>query len=91
LAQLVQLNPVAGLQEKVFAPAAVSVVLPPAQIALLPETVTVGFALMVTRTLALNEQPLAPVPVTVYSVFEVGDAVGEAQVAQDRLEAGDHK
>jgi hypothetical protein len=40
-------------------------VLSPAQSVSLPETLTVGFALMETVTLAVSEQPFAPVPVTV--------------------------
>jgi hypothetical protein len=64
-AQVVQLRPVAGVHENEFAPAAVSTVLPPSQMALEPEIVIVGFALMLTVTLAFIEQPFAAVPVTV--------------------------
>ena len=90
LAQLVQLKPVDGVQENVFAPDAVSVVFAPAQMALLPDMLTVGLALMETVTLAFEVQPLAPVPVTVYKVFEAGDAVGDVQAVQERPVGGVH-
>ncbi len=58
-------NPVAGLQLKVFAPDAVRVVLPPAHIAAVPVTVTVGTAFTATVTVEESIQPAALVPFTV--------------------------
>jgi hypothetical protein len=65
LAQFEQLRPVEGLHEYVVAPFAVSVVVPPAQTAIVPVTVTVGCVLTVTMAVAVALQPKADVPVTV--------------------------
>ena len=83
-------KPVAGLQENVLAPDAISVVLPPVQIALLPAIVTTGTPFTATVTDDVSVHPLAPVPVTVYVVVAVGVATGEAQVAQESVAAGAH-
>jgi hypothetical protein len=91
VAPVVPDNPVAGLQEKAFAPDAFSTVLPPAQIALLPATVTTGTPLTATVTEDVSVHPLLPVPVTVYIVVAVGVATGEAQAAQERVAAGAHE
>jgi hypothetical protein len=73
---VVLLNPVAGAQLYVFALLlALSVVLPPLQIVTFDPAVTVGGALTVTVTLALEEHP-ALVTVTVYVVVTVGLADG---------------
>lgn len=63
-APVVAERPVAGLQENEFAPAALSVVLPPAQIDGLPLTVITGVCVTLTVTEAVALQP-AEVPVTV--------------------------
>jgi hypothetical protein len=65
LAQLVQDNPVAGVQLKVLAPEAVRVVEPPIQIVVLPATVTTGCAFTDTVTLDVLIHPNVLVPVTV--------------------------
>ena len=57
------------------APVAVSVALKPAHIGLTGLILTGGQLLTVTVTVAVLEQPLAPVPVTVYVVVPVGVTV----------------
>ena len=88
LAQLAQLSPVDGPQEKLLAPEAVSNVLPPLQIALLPVTNTVGTVFTATVTVAVFVQPLLPVPVTVYVVLAVGEAIGLAHAVQESVAPG---
>jgi hypothetical protein len=66
VAPVVADKPVAGLQVYVVAPLAVSNVLLPLQIvAVVGETVTVGFGFTVTITVAVLVHPFAAVPVTV--------------------------
>ena len=73
-----------------MAPLAVSTVELPLHIILLPLAVTFGVLPTDTVTLAVLEQPLASVPVTVYVVFEVGEAMVLVQLVQDKPVAGDH-
>jgi hypothetical protein len=56
---------VAGLQEKLLAPLAVSVVLAPSQILVLPPTEMAGLWFTVTVTADVPMQPSAEAPVTV--------------------------
>ena len=77
---VVLLNPVAGLHEYEFAPLAESVTDCPKQIGEGGGTVTTGSGLMLTVTCAVAVQPAADVPVTVYVVVEVGEAVTDAPV-----------
>ena len=58
------LNAVAGSHEYVVAPEAVSMVLLPLQIVVVPATLITGIGVTVTVTVAVTEQPLL-VPVTV--------------------------
>ena len=68
-----------------------SVVDCPAQIVAGGETVTTGRGLIVTVTCAVAVHPLLFVPVTIYVVVEVGDAVtGEPVVALSPV-AGVHE
>jgi hypothetical protein len=53
-------------------------------------TVTVGSGLTVTVTVPVEVQPAALVPVMVYVVVAVGDAVTGDPVEELRLVAGDH-
>ena len=57
-------RPVAGLQENAFAPAAVSIVLPPIQMTFVPVTEMTGTEFTATVTLAESKHPAALVPVT---------------------------
>ena len=75
-------RPADGLQEKLLAPEAVSVVLPPAQIALVPVTSTTGVPFTATVTVAESIHPAALVPVTLYVVVAEGVDTGLAHVAQ---------
>ena len=91
VAQVVQLNPVAGVHTYVFAPLAVMLTFPPGQIAGADGvTVIVGLGFTVTVTVAVFVHPLTAVPVTVYVVVTVGDAVTVAHVVQLRPVAGVH-
>ena len=84
------LSPVAGLQEyEVEAPLAVSVVLLPAQIVVVPDTVIVGIGFTVTVTVVVPVQEPC-VPLTVYVVVAAGDATGFEMLALLRPVAGDH-
>jgi hypothetical protein len=82
-AQVEQLKPVVGDHTYETAPLAV-------RPTLLPEQMVAGEGLMVivgrgrtvTVTVAVPVQPAALVPVTVYVVVTVGDAVGLGQVVQ---------
>ena len=58
-----------------MAPLAVIVVLPPAQIEVVPVTVTVGGAPTVTVIVCVPVHPVALVPVTVYVVVVAGEAI----------------
>jgi hypothetical protein len=60
----VQERPTAGVHEKLVAPLAVSVVLFPAQMVLVPVTATVGVVLTVTVVVAESMQPSTEVPTT---------------------------
>ena len=86
---VVELNPVAGLHAYVLAPLTVSVVDCPAQIEVLGDIVNV-IPLTVTVTCAVEVQPLASVPVTVYVVVEEGLAETLAPVVLLNPVAGDH-
>ena len=66
VAPVVADKPVAGLQEYVVAPLAVNDVLLPLQIvAVVGDTVTVGFGFTVIATVAVLVHPFPSVPVTV--------------------------
>ena len=52
--------------------------------------VAVGAALTETAAVAVLVQPLAPVPVTVYTVLVEGDAVTVVPVVLESPVAGDH-
>jgi hypothetical protein len=56
-------------------PLAVSVVLPPAQMVVVPDIPAIGNVFTVTVSVAVEVQPLAPVTVTVYVVVADGDTV----------------
>lgn len=89
-AMLALLRPVAGLQlYDVEAPLAVSVVLLPAQIVVVPLTVITGIGFTVTVTVEVPVQEPC-VPLTVYVVVDVGDATGLAIVALLSVPAGLH-
>lgn len=78
---VVALNAVAGVQEYVEAPFAVSIAFCcPTQIAGGGVTVTRGKGFTVTVTCAVPEHPLLSVPVTVYVVVATGLAVTDAPV-----------
>lgn len=62
----------------------------PSHIVTFDPALTVGSELTVTVTLAVLEQPVADVPVTVYVLVAEGDAVGLAQVVQESPVDGDH-
>lgn len=66
---------------------------PPGQMAVVPETVAVGFGLTVTVTVGalFDTQPLASVTVSVYVVVEAGEAVGEQLEALESPVAGAHE
>jgi hypothetical protein len=90
-AQFVQDNPVAGAQVYVEAPVAVSVVDVPWHIVTFEPALTVGIGATVTVTVAVFEHPVvAFVPVTVYVVVTVGQALGLATFVADRPVAGLH-
>jgi len=55
----------------------------PLQIEFVPVTPTVGREFTVTATVVVLEQPLKSVPVTVYVVLAVGDAVTETPVVEE--------
>lgn len=57
---------------------------------LLAPALTVGCGLTNTVTTPVSEQPLLSMPVTVYIVVTVGEAVGLGQLVQDNPVAGDH-
>lgn len=61
-----------GIHVYVAVPFAVSVALPPVQMLVLDETVTVGCAPTVTAMVCVPVQPFAAVPVTVYVVVDDG-------------------
>lgn len=83
------LSPVAGDHVYVFAPLAVNVVGCPLQIAVLGETV-IATVLTVTVICAVAVHPLLPVPVTVYVVVDVGEAVTDDPVVLLNPVAGLH-
>ena len=77
-----------GFQRYVFAPDAVSVVLPPVQIVLLEAVaVTLGKATTLIVLVAVFVQPFTAVPVTVYVVVLDGVTTTEEPV----MEPGIHK
>jgi hypothetical protein len=80
LAQVVQLNPVAGAHAYVPPPVAFSVVFDPVQMETSGPAFATGVEFTVTVTVAVFVQPFALVPVTVYVVVAVGDAVTVAPV-----------
>ena len=84
-------NPVAGDQEYVVPPLAVSVVDPPAQILTGAPALMVGNGLTVTVTedVSLHPEPLKPV--TVYVVVAVGLAVTDAPDIAESPVAGDQE
>jgi hypothetical protein len=91
LGQVVQLRPVEGDQLYVEAPLAVRETFPPIHIAGAEGvTVTTGNGCTVTVTVAVFVQPLEEVPVTVYVVVTVGEAVGLTQLVQLNPVEGDH-
>lgn len=91
VAPVVALSEVAGDHVYVVAPLAVSDADAPLQIVADDGvTLTVGVGLTVTVLVAVFVQPFAPVPVIVYVVVTVGDAVTEAPVVALRPVAGDH-
>ena len=90
-AQVVQLNPVAGAHTYVLAPLAVMINPPPKQIdAAGGVTVIVGRGNTVTVQVAVPVQPKAFVPVTVYVVVTVGEAVTTEPVVALKFVAGAH-
>ena len=93
-----QLSVVAGLQLYEVAPLTVILVLVPKQIVVEGETVRVGVGLFIfivgvgfttTFTVAVPVQP-PKVPVTVYVVVTVGDALGFGQLVQLKPADGVH-
>ena len=84
---VVALSAVAGVQEYVFAPLAVSVVDCPLQI-VTGATVITGRGFTVTVTCVDAEQPLLSVPVTVYVMVAVGLDVTDEPVAALSAVAG---
>ena len=92
MALVVELRFVAGAHEYVEPPLAVIVVLLPVQMEGADGfTVTVMEEFTVTVTVAVAVQPAALVPVTVYVVVTVGDALIVAPVVALRPVAGDHE
>lgn len=90
VAPVVPLNPVAGDQLYVLAPLAVKVALLPAHmVTLAGVTETVGTVFTVTTTVVDPEHPPV-VPVTVYVVVAVGEAVTVAPVVPLKPVEGDH-
>ena len=85
---VVLLNPVAGLQVYVLAPDAFNTVDCPAQIDAGRTEIT-GDGVTVTVTCAVEVHPFL-VPVTVYVVVVVGEAVTEVPVVLLNPVAGDH-
>ena len=88
LAPVVALSAVAGDHVYVFAPLAVNVAQFPEQI-VAGGTVTVGFGLIDTVIVAVDVQPAALVPVIVYVVVAVGQALTVAPVVALNAVAGD--
>ena len=86
---VVLLSPVAGDQEYVVAPLAVSIADCPTQIAGGVGTVTTGSGLTVTVTCAVAVHPFK-VPVTVYVVVEFGVAVTVEPVVALKPAGGAH-
>ena len=89
LAQLVQLNPVDGVQVNVSAPVACSCAESLAHILWLLPALTDGNGLTTTVTCPVPMHPLVSTPVMVYTVVVVGLAVGLGQLPQDKPEVGD--
>jgi hypothetical protein len=87
---VVVLSPVAGDQVNDEAPLATRVVVLPLHNEVLPEITMAGPALIATDLVVAAEQPLLPVPVTVYVVDTIGDAVTLAPLLALSVAAGDH-
>jgi hypothetical protein len=83
-------KPVDGDHTYDAAPEPASTVEDPSQILTLEPAVTFGIAPTLTVTDAVFVQPLASVPVTVYVVVAVGNAVGDAHDVHERPVEGDH-
>jgi hypothetical protein len=75
----------------VLAPLAVSVVLLPEQIIVLPLMLITGKGLTVTDIVCTLLQPTALVPVTVYTIFDCGDASTAFEFARFSPVAGAHE
>ena len=89
---VVGLTEAVGAHEYVLAPLLVSVEVCPTQIAVGDaDAVTVGNGFTVTVTVAVFTHPAAEVPVTVYVVVTVGDAVTEEPVDGLTLVLGAHE
>jgi len=89
VAPLEAFNEVDGLHEYEFPPLAVNVVDLPEQIVVEPAVrFIVGFVLTVIVVVVVLVHPLALVPVTVYVVVRVGDAVTEAPVVPESAVLG---
>jgi hypothetical protein len=91
LAHAVQDSPDPGDHVYVTPPEALSSVPEPRHIVVGALARIAGKGLTVTLTVSVFMQPLAPIPVRVYTVVVAGLAVGLAHVVQESPVAGDHE